>query len=350
MPAPAIPTCAVRVRLYDQNGQAVGGASITAQLDRYEIHDGLVVPQRVEAVTDQYGEAILSLWPNALGSQSSSYKIKVQPSDSKGYSTIAIVPDVETAELDQIAQLPELPGKADFHDFFEQAQGLASDLVDAANTSKTAAQAAQTAAAGSATGADTSADDAAAHAAAALASSQSATASANAAEASRVNAAASEGVASAAATSASDSSASALASKNAAATSEGNASASAASAATSATAAQTAQTAAEAARDLAQQYSEETAPTISLPGDANLTTGRHVRTVAIYSAPITAPRAITLNATDPVNGDTVHATRSAASTGADLLDFGGLKYLNPGQWAQATRAGGAWVLTGYGSL
>ncbi|NSX14959.1 tail fiber domain-containing protein [Cupriavidus taiwanensis] len=192
MPAPAIPTCAVRATVYDQNGQAVGGASITAQLDRYEIHDGFVVPNRVEAVTDQYGEAILNLWPNALGSQSSSYKIKVQPPDAKGYSTIAIVPDVETVDLDHIAQLPEFPGKADFQEYFEQIQGLAEDLVDAATIARSSAEAAQTSASGSAAAAGVSATSADGFADQAQAASAVAQQHANAAEASRLNAATSE--------------------------------------------------------------------------------------------------------------------------------------------------------------
>lgn len=192
MPAPAIPTCAVRATVFDNNGQAVGGASITAQLDRYEIHDGFVVPQRVEAVTDQYGEAILNLWPNALGSQSSSYKIKVQPPDAKGYSTIAIVPDAETAELHLIAQLPEHPGKPDFQDYFEQAQGLAEDLIEAANTARTGSENAQIAAAAAATAAAASAASADGIVDQAQAASASAQQHANEAEASRTNAATSE--------------------------------------------------------------------------------------------------------------------------------------------------------------
>lgn len=431
----SIPTCAVSVKLYDQNAQAVAGASITAQLDRYEIHDGFVVPQIVEAVTDEFGECTLELWPNSLGSQSSNYKIKVQPTDAKGYSTIAMVPDTPTANLSEIAQLPEIPGKSDFQDFFEQAQGLAEDLVDSANAAKIAAQAAQAGAESSATAAADSAADASQQAAAALASSQSAQQSANDAAASLVNATAqasasadsataaaasaatsatkageasasataAAGSATTASTSAGNASASAAASADsaiaasgsagtattkageaagsataaagsaatattqagAAATQAGNAAASATAAAGSATAAGasasaagSAQAAAEAARDLAQGYASSVAPpTVTKPGDAALTTGRVLNTIVIYDAPITADRIVTLNATDAVIGDTVHLTRTSDATGAfnvRLLNNMGLIMwiisLTPGQWAQATFAGTAWILTSRGSL
>lgn len=367
----AVPTCAVAVRLYDQNAQAVAGATVTAQLDRYEIHDGIVVPQTFEAVTDEFGECTLDLWPNSLGSQSSNYKIKVQPTDAKGYSTIAIVPDAPTANLNEIAQLPEIPGKTDFQEYFEQAQGIADDLVNSANAAKIAAQAAQAGAETGAAGSAGSASASASSAAAALASAASAQQSANDATASLQNATAQAGAAAASATSAagsasaaSGSQTSASASATAAAgsatsasgsastatTKAGDAATSATAAAGSATSAASAKTAAEAARDLAQQYSNAVAPTVALPGDASYTTGRVVNTSVIYSAPITAPRTITLNTTNPVAGDKVDVTRAAGATGGDVVDFNGLKYLNPGQWARATYSGSAWVLTGYGSL
>lgn len=353
----AVPTCAVAVRLYDQNAQAVAGATITAQLDRYEIHDGIVVPQTFEAVTDEFGECTLELWPNSLGSQSSSYKIKVQPTDAKGYSTIAIVPDALTANLSEIAQLPEIPGKTDFQDYFEQAQGIADDLVNSANAAKIAAQAAQAGAQESAVTAGGGASASAASAAEALASAASAQQSANAAAAALQNVASQAGAASAAAAAAagsagvaSDKAGQTAASASAAATSEGKAAGSALAAAGSAASAATAKTAAEAARDLAQQYSNAVAPTVALPGDANYTTGRVVNTSVIYDKPITGPRTIALNSTNPVTGDKVEATRAATATGADVVDFGGLKYLNPGQWARATYNGTAWAPTGYGNL
>lgn len=146
MPAPEIPTCAVSARLYDQNGLPVVGASITAQLDRYEIHDGYVVPQRVEAITDANGFAVLNLWPNALGSVSSLYKIKVQPVDAKSYSTVAMVPNLPTADLSSIAQLPPIDGKTDFQQYFEQAVVISEGMVDGAQTARDAAVVARTAA------------------------------------------------------------------------------------------------------------------------------------------------------------------------------------------------------------
>lgn len=338
---PAIPTCAVLARLYDQNGQAVVGASITAQLDRYEIHDGFVVPQRVEAITDIYGEATLNLWPNSLGSQSSSYKIKVQPTDTKGYSTIAIVPDTPTAELSEIAQLPEHPGKADFEEFFEQAQGLATDLVNNANAAKTDAQAAQAAAAGSATAAADNAADAASEAAAALVSAQSAQTSANAAEASRIgagqaefNADASEAAAAASATaagtsataaagSATNAAASATAAAGSATAASGSATAAAGSATTASTQAGNAATSATAAATSANNAatSESNALTSKNAAATSATSAATSETNAAGSATAAAT-----SATNAGNSATAAATsatnasnaKTAAETARDL--------------------------------
>lgn len=402
----AIPTCAVHVRLYDQNGNEAAGATVTATLDRYEVHDGFVVPHRVEVVTDAFGEATLNLWPNALGSLASSYKIKIQPADGKGYSTVAMVPDAPTAELDEIADLQNGTTKTDFQEFFEEASGLATDLVNSANAAKVAAQAAQTAAAGSATAAAGSVTSASTQAAAALASSQSAQTSANASEASRVNAATSETNAAASATAAAGSATAAAGSAASASTSAGtattqagnaatsataaagsattastqagnastsataaagsatsagtsaaNASSSATAAATSATnagnsatAASTSATNAAASATAAANSAASIAPTITKPGDAAVTTGRAVTTVVIYDAPITASRTVTLNVTNPLAGDVVRVTRTAAATGAFNVAIGALKNLTVGQYGRVFYDGGAWVLDEYGSL
>ena len=81
-----------------------------------------------------------------------------------------------------------------------------------------------------------------------------------------------------------------------------------------------------------------------------MTTGRNVNVTVIYDAPITTGRTVTLNSTNPATGDTVHVTRTAAATGADLVALAALKFLNPSQYARATYDGSAWVLTAYGSL
>ncbi|NSX14956.1 hypothetical protein HTY52_12810 [Cupriavidus taiwanensis] len=121
-------------------------------------------------------------------------------------------------------------------------------------------------------------------------------------------------------------------------------------AAASAVQAVEARQAAETARDVAQQHSNQVAPSVMSPGDGNATTERNARTTVLYAAPISAPRTITLNATDPIAGDMVKVARLSTGTGVDVLDFGGLKYLTPSQWAEATYTGTAWVLTAYGNL
>ncbi|UIF90855.1 hypothetical protein [Cupriavidus sp. UYPR2.512] len=360
----SIPTCAVLVRLYDQGAQAVVGAKVTAKLDRYEIYQGFAVPREVEGVTDAFGECTLSLFPNVLGAAGSSYKIKISPTGGlKAYSALAVVPDAPSANLDEIAELVAEP-KADFQQFFEEVSGLASDLVGQATAAKVAAQAAQTAAAGSATAGAGSAASAGTQAAAALASSQSATTSANASEASRVNAATSEGNAAGSAAAAAGSATASAGSAATATTQAGNAAASATAAAGSATAAAgsattattqagnaaASATAAAASAAAAAASAGTIVPTVTKPGNADVTTGRVVDTTVIYDVAITAPRTVTLNTTNPATGDRVHVTRTAAAAGADLVGVAALKYLNPGQWARATYDGAAWVLTAYGSL
>lgn len=305
----AIPTCAVRVRLYDTQAVTLAGATVTAKLDRYEVHDGFVVPDTVTGTTDAFGECVLNLWPNALGSQASIYKIKIQPADGKAYTTYAMVPDQPSIDLDLIATVPDTPGKADFQEFFDQASGLATDLVNSANAAKTAAQASQTAAAGSATGAAGSATSAATQAAAALASSQSATTSANAAEASRVNAVVSETNAAASATAAAASSASAAGSSTSAGNSATAAAGSATNAANSATAAAGSATTAstQASNASASATAAATSATNAATSEANALTSKNAAATSATNAGNSATAAAT-SATNAGNSATAAAT------------------------------------------
>lgn len=78
MPAPTVP---VTVDLASQGGPALAGITVRARLDLNEIHQGFVISDPVEAVTDANGVAVLDLFPNApspagLGTQGSTYSIR----------------------------------------------------------------------------------------------------------------------------------------------------------------------------------------------------------------------------------------------------------------------------------
>lgn len=198
----AIPTCAVRTIVRDSvGGEPVAGATIVARLSGYDIDDGYVVPEEVEAITDADGYAVLHLWPNQLGSVASFYKIIITANE-KSLRTTAVVPNLASIDLHTIAELPPYEGRPDGALVIAQ---VLQALVEA--------EAARDAAAASALLADGSAGAAAASAASALASK-------NAASISEGNAASSASAASASQTGASGSAATASASASSAAASE----------------------------------------------------------------------------------------------------------------------------------
>jgi hypothetical protein len=86
---------------------------------------------------------------------------------------------------------------------------------------------------------------------------------------------------------------------------------------------------------------------------ATLNAGTSKKT-QIWNAPLTAARAVTLQTTNVIDGDTFLITRTAASTGAFNLNVGTgpLKALATGQWCRVTYSStlAAWVLSEFGSL
>lgn len=97
-----IPLVSVAIVCSDLAGTPAAAIPITAQLCcvdahgvavlSHEYYNGLVVPSRVETVTDQNGAATLRLFPNELGRRASFYQITFQNPD--GESTLrAVVPN-----------------------------------------------------------------------------------------------------------------------------------------------------------------------------------------------------------------------------------------------------------------
>lgn len=86
-------------------------------------------------------------------------------------------------------------------------------------------------------------------------------------------------------------------------------------------------------------------------GDASITAPSGSQCQVFYAAPITAARTVTLDTANPVAGDRLTVTRTAAATGAFNVAVGALKTLTAaGQWATVVYDGAAWQLAQYGTL
>lgn len=236
----SIPTVPVTVRLFDQDGNPVAGATVTAKLTTTERYGGYVVPREYKGTTDATGVAVVDVFPNELGTEGSEYKFKiVDLSTGKTVSVFATVPNA-ACELHQISELEPYLVRGAGTIITAEVAGYATD---AAN-SKAAAAASATAAAGSATTAGTKATEAANSATAAAASAV--TAGTKATQANDASVAA-QGHAATAGTMASSASTSATAAANSATAAAGSAT----TATTKATAAGNSATAAAASADTA---------------------------------------------------------------------------------------------------
>ena len=71
-----IPTVKITCTAFGQKGEVLVGARFEAVLDRLEIYNGFVVPEKIYGYTDENGVCVLEVWPNALGANGSGYTIK----------------------------------------------------------------------------------------------------------------------------------------------------------------------------------------------------------------------------------------------------------------------------------
>lgn len=100
-----IPTVAVSIILHEQDGSPIEGAEIEAKLETLEKYQGFVVPDLVEGiVTDATGTAVLNLFPNELGSESSEYRFKISHPSGRTDTIYAVVPNFD-CELHNITEL-----------------------------------------------------------------------------------------------------------------------------------------------------------------------------------------------------------------------------------------------------
>jgi len=214
----SIPTVQVTCVAYDQNGNPVAGGTFRFKLDRTEIYNGFVVPEVVEGTANAQGVCVVNLWPNALGTNSSQYRVQAYNPDTgaKYLDAFAVIPN-SNCYLQDVIQIPPYPP------------------IDQSQQAMIAAQAAASAAAAEADLAAADADAAALSAAAAAASATAAANSATAAANSATSASGSASTATTAAQSAQTSAGTATTKASEASTSATNAAASASSASTSTT-------------------------------------------------------------------------------------------------------------------
>ncbi len=338
----SVPTCIVRAIVNDSaGGEPIEGARVTATLSSYEVYQGYVVPQMVEALTNAAGEAFLELWPNELGSVESYYTIKII-GNGKTLRTTAVIPNLPAVDLHTVASLPPYDGMPDGALVLAQVvealtQSLAArdaSAVSAASADSSATAAAgsaaassgsATAAADSASTADAKASEASTSAASALASRNTALtaatnagASAMAAGASEANAAASAATAGMAATNASASATDAAASASTATTKAGEAITAATGAAASAATAtaKANDAAASASGALASEQAAENSKTSAVTSASTAATKASEASASAAAAAGSATTAGTKSAESAASAGSALASRNAAATSA----------------------------------
>ena len=170
------PTCNVLCKVVSDDGTPLEGVLITAVLNRYEVYNGYIVPEYVEATTDSNGSATLKLWPNALGATASMYNVIIY-AGNKPLKMTTVVPNVSNANLHEISTLPVYPGLTD-------GQLILTDAVNAGATAVAKAiEAAASAAAASSSASTASSAQVAVAVDAAIASTKAGIATTKAAEA-----------------------------------------------------------------------------------------------------------------------------------------------------------------------
>lgn len=101
-------TCLITGKLRDPSGTLLTNARVTFTLtSREKDGDILILPRPVVAQTDEAGNISVELWPNSLGNAGTAYV--VQAATDGGYvqhpAWMAVVPDAETADINDISEL-----------------------------------------------------------------------------------------------------------------------------------------------------------------------------------------------------------------------------------------------------
>lgn len=130
----SLPVCSVTCTMHGQDGEPEPGASFEFSLNRYEVYEGFVVPERVSGIADETGSCVIDLWPNQLGTTESVYDVKMRSTTGKTQRITASVPNEAAAFLHDIAMLPPYPGKPDFQTQMDAAIEAKQSAVAAMDT------------------------------------------------------------------------------------------------------------------------------------------------------------------------------------------------------------------------
>lgn len=146
----------------DQNGNPVAGARVTAKLNQTEIYLGHIVPESITAIADANGVAILNLWPNALGTQGSMYRVTAtNPDTGRKYLDAMVSVPNSACNLHQIMTTEPYPAIDASQQALAAAQGalaMVTTQAGIATTKAGQASASQSSAAASAASASESAE------------------------------------------------------------------------------------------------------------------------------------------------------------------------------------------------
>lgn len=107
-------TVNVTVTLLEQDSTPIEGALIKAKLQHTDIDGGYVAGTLQTFTSDVSGQAVMPLWPNALGSTESRYHVTAYHPTTrrKIVDVMATIPNND-CNLSDVAELPAYPGKPD---------------------------------------------------------------------------------------------------------------------------------------------------------------------------------------------------------------------------------------------
>lgn len=151
-----LPTVKVTASLVDQQGNPVHRAVVTMRLTTTERCMGYVVPREVRATTAPDGKAVLEVWPNELGSESSEYQVTIlfpEPCAANGTQAgnlpplrsirgHATVPNAD-CNLQDIMELPPYEPRGSGQVISAEVAGWAAAAGKYADSAQTALSAAQ---------------------------------------------------------------------------------------------------------------------------------------------------------------------------------------------------------------
>lgn len=103
-------TTTIKIRLSRPDGTPVIGGQVVAQLEGVGISDldGLISQARMEAVTDETGQASLALWPSANGVSGVEYRIVARSDDGRKVidEMVNVIESAEPVRLTDILMVP----------------------------------------------------------------------------------------------------------------------------------------------------------------------------------------------------------------------------------------------------